>query len=177
MSSSEMGEALTNDHVSAYPFNSFLISSYLLKMIIASAVSSVLQKKKKKKTHARSVMRFKILSRASAFPIDNLLNAFGGWCWRRYVYCHGNSVLQCVTEQWSNGTPNSSQLEPSCKPKTCIGGWPNGTAKSSQLTRKPFNCLTTTLQSPNDNKTTWRQLAWVGQMVENLALLGQKIEL
>ena len=47
-----------------------------------------------------------------------------------------------------------------------------GTAKLSQLARKLFNCLTTTAQSPDNNKTTWRQLAQVGgggQMVENFA--------
>ena len=38
-------------------------------------------------------------------------------------------------KSWPNGTPNSSQLEPSYKIKTCIGGWPNGTAKSIQLAR------------------------------------------
>ena len=38
------------------------------------------------------------------------------------------------------------------------------TAKSSQLARKPFNCLTTTAQSPNNNKTSWRELG------ENLSL-------
>ena len=50
--------------------------------------------------------------------------------------------------------------------------WPNGTAKLSQLARKLFNFLTTTAQSPDNNKTTWRQLAQVGgggQMVENFA--------
>ena len=45
---------------------------------------------------------------------------------------------------WLNGTPSSSQLEPSYRIKTCIGGWPNGTAKSSLLALKPFNCLKTT---------------------------------
>ena len=81
---------------------------------------------------------------------------------------------------WPNGTPNSSQLEPSYKIKTCIGGWPNGTAKSSQLARKPFNCLTTTAQSPNNNKTTWLEFARVGrggQTVEYLARVGRKFEL
>ena len=34
-----------------------------------------------------------------------------------------------------NGTPNSSQLEPSYKIKTYIDAWPNDTAKSSQLAR------------------------------------------
>ena len=43
---------------------------------------------------------------------------------------------------WPNGTPNSSQLGPSYKIETCIGGWPNGPAKSSQIatrTRKLEN--------------------------------------
>ena len=58
--------------------------------------------------------------------------------------------------------------------------WPNGATKSSQLERKPFNCLTTTAQSPNNNKTTWRELAWVGwvgQTVKILARVGRKFEL
>ena len=38
-------------------------------------------------------------------------------------------------QPWPNGMPNSSQLEPSYKIKTCIGGWPNDTNKSSQLAR------------------------------------------
>ena len=38
-----------------------------------------------------------------------------------------------------------------------------GAAKSSQLARKSFNCLTTTAQSPKNNKTTWRELAEVAK--------------
>ena len=37
---------------------------------------------------------------------------------------------------WPNGTPNSSQLEPSYKIKTCIGWWTNDTTTASQLARK-----------------------------------------
>ena len=86
--------------------------------------------------------------------------------------------IDTTLKPWPNGTPNSSKLEPSFKIKTCIGGWPNGTAKSSQLTRKPFNCLTSTAQSPNNNKTTWRELArvdWGGQTVGYLVRSWAKI--
>ena len=71
-----------------------------------------------------------------------------------------------------------SQLKPSYKIKTDIGGWPNGTTKSSQLARKPFSCLTTTAQCPHNNKTTWLELTIGGQTVDtssqvvNLARLG-----
>ena len=54
-----------------------------------------------------------------------------------------------------------SQLKPSYKIKTCIGGWPNGTAKSSQFARKIFNCLTTTAQSPNNNNLARVGLSWL----------------
>ena len=53
-------------------------------------------------------------------------------------------------------------------------------AKSSQLARKPFNSLTTTGQSPKNNKITWLELARVGrggQTVENLARVERKFEL
>ena len=60
---------------------------------------------------------------------------------------------------------------PSYKNKTCIGGWPNGTAKSSHLARKPFNCLTTTAQSPNNNNlTTQWELAEVAKRWNTLCL-------
>ena len=68
-----------------------------------------------------------------------------------------------------------SQLKQGYKIKTCISGWPNGTTKWSQLARKPFNCLTTTAQSSNDNKTTWVELAKVAktwlEVSENLKLI------
>ena len=79
------------------------------------------------------------------------------WVFYRTWFLVGGNFKS--VKPWPNGTPNSSQLERSYKIKTCIGEWPNGTAKSSQLARKPFNYLTTTAQSPNNNKTT---LARVG---------------
>ena len=72
-----------------------------------------------------------------------------------------------------------SQLKPSYKIKTCIGGWPNGTAKSSQLASNPASFLTTTAQSPNNNETAWRELARVRRgrhTVESLARVGRKFE-
>ena len=42
------------------------------------------------------------------------------------------------------------------------------------------NCLNTTAQSHNNNKPTWRELAWVGwgrQTVKNVARVGRKFEL
>ena len=47
---------------------------------------------------------------------------------------------------WPNGTPNSSQLQPSYKLiKTCVDRWLTGTYtdNSSYFARKTFNCLTT----------------------------------
>ena len=70
-----------------------------------------------------------------------------------------------------NGTPNSSQLEPSYKIKTCISGWPNGTAKSSQLARN-HSIVWIRPRSHNNNKTTWRELAWVGWKWTNGGKLG-----
>ena len=55
--------------------------------------------------------------------------------------CCDWQILRMI-RPWPNGTRAKLQN------KTCIGGWPNGTAKSSQLAWKPFNCLTTTAQSP-----------------------------
>ena len=58
--------------------------------------------------------------------------------------------------------------------------WPNGTPNSIQLARKPFKCLATTAQPPDNNKTTWQELAGVGrgvQTVENLARVRRKFEL
>ena len=61
--------------------------------------------------------------------------------------------------------PIQAQLDSSYEIKTCIDWWPNGTAKSSQLARKPFNCLTTTAQSPNNITkrlgNSWHELAEV----------------
>ena len=65
-----------------------------------------------------------------------------------------------------SGGPNGtvmSRLEPSYKIETCIGGSPNGTAKSRHHAGKPFNCLTTTAESPDNNETTWREWAEVAK--------------
>ena len=64
----------------------------------------------------------------------------------------------------SDSTPKSSQLEPSYKIKTCIGGWSNDTAKSSQFTET--NCLNTTAWSHNNKKElggSWLELAEVAK--------------
>ena len=60
---------------------------------------------------------------------------------------------------WPNGTPNSSQLEPSYKTTLCVGGWPNCIVKSNQLAGKPFNRLTTAAQSPG-NETKQLGESW-----------------
>ena len=74
--------------------------------------------------------------------------------------------------------PSQANLSQGTKIKTCIGGWPDGTAKSSQLARNLLNCLTTTAQSPNNNKQLCcRKLAGGGQAVENVAQVGLKFEL
>ena len=71
-----------------------------------------------------------------------------------------NVLFELGTERvkpWPNGTPKSSQLEPSYKIKTWIGGWPNDNAKSDG--KKQCNCLNTTVQLHNGNNgTTWRKL-------------------
>ena len=49
-----------------------------------------------------------------------------------------------------------------------------------QVEPKPFNCLTTTAQSPNNTKITWRELVWVGwggQTVETWLELGENLSL
>ena len=49
--------------------------------------------------------------------------------------CVPKGIFFSYLKSWPNGTPNSSQLEPSYKIKICIGGWSNDTAKWSQLAR------------------------------------------
>ena len=74
---------------------------------------------------------------------------------------------------WPNGAPNSSQIEPSYKIKTCIGVWPNYTAKSSKLARNHSNCLNTSeswlgLAEVPKQRKTWLELG------ENLSLIKFK---
>ena len=83
-------------------------------------------------------------------------------------------LLGVNVEPWPNGTPNSSQLEPSYKIKTCIGGWPNGTSQV-ELARKK------TIQFSDYDCAVTQQynLARVGrssQTVENLARVGRKFK-
>ena len=105
-------------------------------------------------------------------------NKTSGENWRKFL-----STLPSI-KPWPNGTPNSSQLEPSYKIKTCIGGWLNGTAKSSQLARnhaivwiRPRGHIIIRKQLGE----SWLELAaWGGQTVvawlkrENLSLIKSK---
>ena len=75
---------------------------------------------------------------------------------------------------WPNGTPKSSQLEPSYKIKTCIGGWPkNGTAKSSQLARN--NSIVGI--RPCSHITTQNNVARVGFSWKTWLELGEYLSL
>ena len=90
----------------------------------------------------------------------------------------GAAVL--YKKPWPNGTPNSSQLKPSFKIKTFIGGWPNNAAKLNQLERNHsivwiWLCSHITII----NKTTWLELAELGKQVwlelgKNLSLIKLK---
>ena len=77
--------------------------------------------------------------------------------WSRSSYDHSN------VKPWKNGTPNSSQLEPSYEIKTCIGGWPNAVPPSrassqenhSIVRLRPLSHLTITKQLGE----SWLELA------------------
>ena len=94
-------------------------------------------------------------------------------------FCLGLILFVCFVVGCPNGTPNSSQLDPSYKIKTCIGGLPNDTAKSSQLARNhsivwwPRSHITITKQLGE----SWREVGKGGQTVENLARVWRKFEL
>ena len=79
-----------------------------------------------------------------------------------------------VEQSANRNLANSSQLDSGYKINTYIGGWPNGTAKSSQLARnhtmivwqQDHMSLTGTVQSPNDNKTTWQFLPCLAEVAK-----------
>ena len=73
---------------------------------------------------------------------------------------------------WPNGTPNSSQLEPGYKIKTCIGGWPNDAAKSSQLARNH-----SIVWIPHSHITLTKQLSESWPNGGNLTRVGRQFEL
>ena len=98
-------------------------------------------------------------------PKFNIIN---GWLW---------IVVLSMTVITANPPERYSQLKPSYKIKTCIGGWSNDTAKSSQLARNHSIRLNKTALSYNNNKTTWFELTEVAKTVENVSRVGREFEL
>ena len=93
-----------------------------------------------------------------------------------------NLVIWRVAKRYSQlkSTPNSSQLEPSYVSNHNLHLRVVKQYQVEPACKKPFNCLNATMWLLNDNKTTWRELSWVGtgsQMVEKLAPVGQKFQL
>ena len=92
------------------------------------------------------------------------------------IFCVSIRFLKPWLNDTTNSQANSSQVTHEIK--TCISGWPNrGTAKSSQLARKPFNCLTTTAQSPNNYETTCQESAEVAKRWKTRLELGENLNL
>ena len=101
--------------------------------------------------------------------------------WSRQQCCRHNVSSFCwPLRPWPNGTPNSSQVEPSYKIRTCIRGLPNGTARSSQLARyraivwiRPRSHITITKQLGE----SWLELAEVAKRWNTWLELGENLNL
>ena len=88
---------------------------------------------------------------------------------------HARTILKL----WPNGTPKSSQVEPSWKNITYIGWWPKRTAKSSQLARnqsivgiRPRSHIIT-----KQLGESWLELAEVAKRWKTWLELGENLSL
>ena len=86
----------------------------------------------------------------------------------------GNGVTKALAKRYSQLKPTRAKFQNQSLHRRVAKRY----RKVQLACKKSFNCLNTTAY--NNNKTTWRELAWVGwggQTVENVARVGRKFEL